>query len=69
MELAERWHRTGVPFTREDDAAMYSMIQLASRMAQAGREVRVPADRDGGFRRRRGAGNAGVLDLTPAKTL
>src|SRR6202034_4864260 len=33
MELAERWHRTGVPVTREDDAAMYSMIQLASRMA------------------------------------
>jgi hypothetical protein len=22
MELAERWHRTGEPFTREDDAAM-----------------------------------------------
>ncbi len=33
MELAERWHRTGEPFTREDDAAMYSMIQLAARMA------------------------------------
>ena len=33
MELAERWHRTGEPFTREDDAEMYSMIQLASRMA------------------------------------
>ena len=33
MELAERWHRTGEPFTREDDAAMYSMIQVASRMA------------------------------------
>jgi hypothetical protein len=33
MELAERWHRTGEPFTREDDAEMYSMIQVASRMA------------------------------------
>ena len=33
MELAERWHRAGQPFTREDDAAMYSMIQVASRMA------------------------------------
>ncbi len=33
MELAERWHRTGQPFTREDDAEMYSMIQLASQMA------------------------------------
>lgn len=33
MELAERWHRTGQPFTREDDAEMYSMIQVASRMA------------------------------------
>ena len=32
-ELAERWHRTGEPFTREDDAEMYSMIQVASRMA------------------------------------
>ena len=32
-ELAERWYRTGEPFTREDDAAMYSMIQVASRMA------------------------------------
>lgn len=33
MELAEGWHRTGEPFTREDDAEMYSMIQVASRMA------------------------------------
>jgi 3-hydroxy-9,10-secoandrosta-1,3,5(10)-triene-9,17-dione monooxygenase len=33
MELAERWHRTGEPFTREDDAGMYSMIQVAARMA------------------------------------
>jgi 3-hydroxy-9,10-secoandrosta-1,3,5(10)-triene-9,17-dione monooxygenase len=33
MTLAERWHRTGEPFTREDDAAMYSMIQVAARMA------------------------------------
>ncbi len=33
MELAERWHRTGEPFTREDDAEMYSMIQIASQLA------------------------------------
>ena len=33
MELARRWHRTGEPFTREDDAEMYSMIQVAARMA------------------------------------
>jgi len=32
-ELAGRWHRTGEPFTREDDAEMYSMIQVAARMA------------------------------------
>ena len=33
MELAERWHRTGEPFTREDDARMFTMIQVAARMA------------------------------------
>jgi 3-hydroxy-9,10-secoandrosta-1,3,5(10)-triene-9,17-dione monooxygenase len=33
MELAERWHRTGEPFTREDDAAMYAMIQVAAQLA------------------------------------
>ena len=32
-ELAERWHHTGEPFTREDDAAMYSMVQVAARLA------------------------------------
>ena len=46
MELAERWHRTGEPFTREDDAAMYSMIQVASRMAiDATTELFGPAGR------------------------
>jgi 3-hydroxy-9,10-secoandrosta-1,3,5(10)-triene-9,17-dione monooxygenase len=33
MELANRWHQTGEPFTREEDAEMYSMIQVAARMA------------------------------------
>jgi len=33
MELAQRWHRTGEPFTREDDAAMYAMIQIAAKLA------------------------------------
>jgi 3-hydroxy-9,10-secoandrosta-1,3,5(10)-triene-9,17-dione monooxygenase len=33
MELAERWHRTGEPFRREDDARMFTMIQVAARMA------------------------------------
>jgi 3-hydroxy-9,10-secoandrosta-1,3,5(10)-triene-9,17-dione monooxygenase len=33
MELAERWHRTGEPFSREDDARMFTMIQVAARMA------------------------------------
>jgi 3-hydroxy-9,10-secoandrosta-1,3,5(10)-triene-9,17-dione monooxygenase len=33
MELAERWHHTGEPFTREDDARMFTMIQVAARMA------------------------------------
>jgi 3-hydroxy-9,10-secoandrosta-1,3,5(10)-triene-9,17-dione monooxygenase len=33
MELAERWHRTGEPFPREDDASMFAMIQVAARMA------------------------------------
>ena len=33
MRLAERWHRTGEPFTREDDAGMYSMIQVAAQLA------------------------------------
>jgi 3-hydroxy-9,10-secoandrosta-1,3,5(10)-triene-9,17-dione monooxygenase len=33
MELAERWHRTGEPFPREDDARMFTMIQVAARMA------------------------------------
>jgi 3-hydroxy-9,10-secoandrosta-1,3,5(10)-triene-9,17-dione monooxygenase len=33
MRLAERWHRTGEPFTREDDAAMYAMIQVAAQLA------------------------------------
>jgi 3-hydroxy-9,10-secoandrosta-1,3,5(10)-triene-9,17-dione monooxygenase len=32
-ELAERWHQTGEPFTREDDAEMYSMVQVAARLA------------------------------------
>jgi 3-hydroxy-9,10-secoandrosta-1,3,5(10)-triene-9,17-dione monooxygenase len=32
-EMAERWHRSGEPFTREDDAAMYSMVQVAARLA------------------------------------
>jgi 3-hydroxy-9,10-secoandrosta-1,3,5(10)-triene-9,17-dione monooxygenase len=33
MELAGRWHRDGVPFTREDDARMYAMIQQAAQLA------------------------------------
>jgi 3-hydroxy-9,10-secoandrosta-1,3,5(10)-triene-9,17-dione monooxygenase len=33
MELAERWHRTGEPFTREEDARMYAMIQQAAQLA------------------------------------
>jgi len=33
MELAERWHRIGEPFTREDDARMYTMIQQAAQLA------------------------------------
>jgi 3-hydroxy-9,10-secoandrosta-1,3,5(10)-triene-9,17-dione monooxygenase len=33
LELAARWHQSGEPFTREDDAEMYSMIQVAARMA------------------------------------
>jgi 3-hydroxy-9,10-secoandrosta-1,3,5(10)-triene-9,17-dione monooxygenase len=33
MGLAERWHRTGEPFSREDDAAMYAMIQVAAQLA------------------------------------
>jgi 3-hydroxy-9,10-secoandrosta-1,3,5(10)-triene-9,17-dione monooxygenase len=33
MELAERWHRTGEPFQREEDARMFTMIQVAARMA------------------------------------
>jgi 3-hydroxy-9,10-secoandrosta-1,3,5(10)-triene-9,17-dione monooxygenase len=32
-ELAERWHNTGEPFTREDDAEMYAMVQVAARLA------------------------------------
>jgi 3-hydroxy-9,10-secoandrosta-1,3,5(10)-triene-9,17-dione monooxygenase len=39
-ELARRWHATGEPFTREDDAAMYAMIQKASHLAmEATREL------------------------------
>jgi len=39
-ELARRWHATGEPFTREDDAAMYAMIQKASQLAmEATREL------------------------------
>ena len=33
MELAERWHRTGEPFSREDDIRMYAMIQQAAQLA------------------------------------
>jgi 3-hydroxy-9,10-secoandrosta-1,3,5(10)-triene-9,17-dione monooxygenase len=33
VELATRWHRTGEPFTREDDAAMYAMVQVAAQLA------------------------------------
>jgi 3-hydroxy-9,10-secoandrosta-1,3,5(10)-triene-9,17-dione monooxygenase len=33
MELAQRWYRTGEPFTREDDARMYAMIQQAAQLA------------------------------------
>jgi 3-hydroxy-9,10-secoandrosta-1,3,5(10)-triene-9,17-dione monooxygenase len=40
MELAERWHSTGEPFTREDDAVMYTMIQKAAHLAmEATREL------------------------------
>ena len=39
-ELARRWHATGEPFTREDDAAMYAMIQKAAQLAmEATREL------------------------------
>jgi 3-hydroxy-9,10-secoandrosta-1,3,5(10)-triene-9,17-dione monooxygenase len=39
-ELARRWHATGEAFTREDDAAMYAMIQKASQLAmEATREL------------------------------
>jgi len=39
-ELARRWHATGEPFTREDDAAMYAMIQKAAHLAmEATREL------------------------------
>jgi 3-hydroxy-9,10-secoandrosta-1,3,5(10)-triene-9,17-dione monooxygenase len=33
MELAGRWHRTGEPFTREDDIRHYAMIQQAAQLA------------------------------------
>lgn len=33
MELARRWHAGGPPFTREDDAAMYAMVQKAAHLA------------------------------------
>jgi 3-hydroxy-9,10-secoandrosta-1,3,5(10)-triene-9,17-dione monooxygenase len=33
MELARRWHAGGEPFTREDDARMYTMIQQAAQLA------------------------------------
>jgi 3-hydroxy-9,10-secoandrosta-1,3,5(10)-triene-9,17-dione monooxygenase len=39
-ELARRWHAGGEPFTREDDAAMYAMIQKAAHLAmEATREL------------------------------
>jgi 3-hydroxy-9,10-secoandrosta-1,3,5(10)-triene-9,17-dione monooxygenase len=33
MELAERWARTGEPFTREDDVRLFTMIQQAGQLA------------------------------------
>jgi len=40
MELARRWHAGGAPFSREDDAAMYSMVQRAAQLAmEATREL------------------------------
>jgi 3-hydroxy-9,10-secoandrosta-1,3,5(10)-triene-9,17-dione monooxygenase len=33
MELAGRWDRTGEPFTREDDARMFAMVQQAGQLA------------------------------------
>ena len=33
MELAQRWYDTGEPFTREEDARMYAMIQQAAQLA------------------------------------
>jgi 3-hydroxy-9,10-secoandrosta-1,3,5(10)-triene-9,17-dione monooxygenase len=40
MELAERWARTGKPFTREDDVRLYAMIQQAGQLAaQAVQEI------------------------------
>jgi 3-hydroxy-9,10-secoandrosta-1,3,5(10)-triene-9,17-dione monooxygenase len=33
MELARRWHETGEPFSREDDARLYAMIQQAAQLA------------------------------------
>jgi 3-hydroxy-9,10-secoandrosta-1,3,5(10)-triene-9,17-dione monooxygenase len=33
MELAQRWYDTGDPFTREQDARMYAMIQQAAQLA------------------------------------
>ncbi len=40
MELAERWARTGEPFTREDDVRLFTMIQQAGQLAaQAVQEI------------------------------
>jgi 3-hydroxy-9,10-secoandrosta-1,3,5(10)-triene-9,17-dione monooxygenase len=33
MELAERWARTGKPFTREDDVRLFTMIQQSGQLA------------------------------------
>jgi 3-hydroxy-9,10-secoandrosta-1,3,5(10)-triene-9,17-dione monooxygenase len=39
MELADRWGRTGEPFTREDDVRMFAMVQQAGQLAARAMEV------------------------------